>query len=111
MTNKKMENFIYMKAMHTEVYKAYESFGQVVHEKGGPIDEKNRWLIKVAISASQQYPYALRTHIHKALSAGCTRREVEHAILLVAPTAGFPVAMEGLMILRDELDDSVEETD
>ncbi|WP_430883427.1 carboxymuconolactone decarboxylase family protein [Fusibacter sp. JL216-2] len=109
MTNKKMENFIYMKAMHTDVYKAYESFGQAVHEKGGPIDEKNRWLIKVAISASQQYPFALRTHIHKALSAGCTRREVEHAILLVAPTAGFPKAMEGLMILRDELDNDASE--
>tara|TARA_Y100001933_G_C18901375_1_gene522687 strand:+ start:222 stop:551 length:330 start_codon:yes stop_codon:yes gene_type:complete len=109
MANKKMENFIYMKAMHTDVYKAYESFGQVVHEKGGPIDEKNRWLIKVAISASQQYSFALRTHIHKALSSGCTRSEVEHAILLVAPTAGFPAAMEALMILRDELDNNEDE--
>ena len=34
------------------------------------------------------------------------REEIEHAILLVAPTAGFPKMMEGLMILRDEFDKS-----
>ncbi len=104
MGNKKTENLMYLKALHTEVYKAYEEFGKAVHEHGGPIDEKTRWLIKVAISAVEQYPYALRTHLHKALDAGCTRTEIEHAILLVAPTAGFPKAMEAIMILRDELD-------
>lgn len=109
MKNKRTENFIYFKAMHTEVYKAYEAYGKVVHEEGGPIEEKTRWLIKVAISAVEQYPYALRTHIHKALNAGCTRKEIEHAILLVAPTAGFPKAMEAIMILRDELDQEIDE--
>ncbi|MBZ4654401.1 MAG: uncharacterized protein JG781_1742, partial [Peptococcaceae bacterium] len=41
-----------------------------------------------------------RTHILKALKSGCTREEIEHAILLVAPTAGFPKTMKGLLILR-----------
>jgi len=111
MSNKKMENLMYMKALHTDVYKAYEAYGKVVHESGGPIDEKSRWLIKVAISAVEQYPYAIRTHIHKALNAGCTRTEIEHAILLIAPTAGFPKAMEAIMILRDELDQEIDDED
>jgi len=111
MNTKKTENLMYMKAMHTDVYKAYTSFGKVVHESGGPIEEKTRWLIKVAISAVEQYPYAIRTHIHKALDSGCTRSEIEHAILLVAPTAGFPKAMEAIMILRDELDQDHEDED
>jgi alkylhydroperoxidase/carboxymuconolactone decarboxylase family protein YurZ len=59
-----------------------------------------RWLIKVALSTEGQYEYALRTHILKALKSGCTREEIEHAILLVAPTAGFPKTMKGLLILR-----------
>ena len=109
MTNKRIENFVYFKSMHTDVYKAYEAYGKVVHEQGGPIEEKTRWLIKVAVSAAGQHDFSLRSHIHKALSAGCTRSEVEHAILLIAPTAGFPTAMEAIMVLRDELDKEVSE--
>ena len=109
MTNKGIENFVYFKSMHTDVYKAYEAYGEVVHEQGGPIEEKTRWLIKVAISAAGQHDFSLRSHIHKALSVGCTRSEVEHAILLIAPTAGFPTSMEAIMVLRDELDKEVGE--
>ncbi|HHU32209.1 MAG TPA: carboxymuconolactone decarboxylase family protein, partial [Clostridia bacterium] len=34
---------------------------------------------------------------------GCSREEIEHAIMLVAPTAGFPKTMEGILILREEM--------
>ena len=94
------KNLKYLVENHSEIYDAYEHFGKLVHEKGGPIEEKTRWLIKVALSASNQYEYALRTHILKALKSGCTKEEIEHALLLVAPTCGFPKMMEGLLILR-----------
>lgn len=95
------ENLEYLVKHHGEIYEAYSRYGELVHEKGGPLDEKTRWLIKVALSTEGQYEYALRTHILKALKAGCTREEIEHAILLVAPTSGFPKTMEGLLVLRD----------
>lgn len=95
------KNLEYLTENHKEIYDAYKNFGKLVHEQGGPLDEKTRWLIKVALSTEAQYPYALRTHILKALKAGCTKEEIEHAILLVAPTSGFPKTMEGLLILRD----------
>jgi alkylhydroperoxidase/carboxymuconolactone decarboxylase family protein YurZ len=95
------ENLEYLVKNHGEIYEAYSRYGELVHEKGGPLDEKTRWLIKVALSTEGQYEYALRTHILKALKAGCTREEIEHAILLVAPTSGFPKTMEGLLVLRD----------
>jgi alkylhydroperoxidase/carboxymuconolactone decarboxylase family protein YurZ len=88
----------YLIENHGEIYDAYENFERLVHEKGGPIDDKTRWLIKIAISASCQYEHALSTHILKALKSGFTREEIEHAILLVAPTAGFPKMMHGLLI-------------
>jgi 4-carboxymuconolactone decarboxylase len=97
----KKENFKYFKDKHNEIFQAYEKFGQLLHEKGGPLDEKTRWLIKVAISAASQYEYALQTHIEKALAIGCTKEEIEHAILLVAPSSGFPKTMSALMIFRD----------
>ena len=97
-------NLDYLMEKHKDVYSAYANFGKTVHEKGGPLDEKTRWLIKVAISASSQHHYALRTHIRKAFRNGCSREEIEHALLLTAPTSGFPTMMESLLVLRKESD-------
>lgn len=99
------ENLHYFIEKHGSIYKAYEEYGNKLHEEGGPLDTKTRWLLKVAISASCQYEFALRTHIRKAVANGCTREEIEHAILLVAPSGGFPRMMEALLVLRDELGD------
>lgn len=95
------KNLNYLIENHGEIYNAYENYGRMVHEKGGPLDEKIRWLIKVALSTDCQNEYSLRTHILKALKFGCTKEEIEHAILLVAPTSGFPKMMHGLIIFRD----------
>ena len=97
------ENFNYFKAKHPDIEAAYEEYGRLVHEAGGPLDEKTRWLIKVAVTTSGQNRYAQVTHIKKALHAGCTPDEIEHAILLTAPSAGFPVMMEGILALRSVL--------
>lgn len=103
------ENLEYFTKRHGEIYDAYEKFGKLVHEEGGPLDEKTRWLIKVAVSTEGQNRYSLRTHILKAINAGCTKDEIEHSILLVAPTAGFPKMMEGLLVLRSILDETEED--
>jgi len=96
-------NLKYFTEHHENIYKAYEKYGQLVHEEGGPLDEKTCWLIKVALSTECQYPRALRTHILKAFKCGCTKEEIEHAILLVAPSAGFPKTMSGILALRSLL--------
>lgn len=99
------QNLRYFTEAHADIYEAYERYGQLVHNQGGPLEEKTRWLIKVALSVQAQYPYALRTHILKALNSGCTLEEIEHAILLVAPSAGFPKTMTGILILRNLLEE------
>ncbi|WP_202707885.1 carboxymuconolactone decarboxylase family protein [Sporosalibacterium faouarense] len=98
------ENLKYFMSKYEDVYTAYENYGKKVHYDGGPLEEKIRWLIKVAISASCQHHYSIKTHIRKAFKSGCTREEIEHAILLTAPTAGFPTMMESMLALRQELD-------
>lgn len=98
------KNLKYLVDNHREIYEAYEKFGKLVHEKGGPLEEKTRWLIKVALSTQCQNEYSLKTHILKALNSGCSKEEIEHVILLVAPTCGFPKMMKGLLVLRQVLD-------
>lgn len=98
-------NLKYFTEHHEDIYSAYERYGELVHEEGGPLDEKMRWLIKVALSTECQYPLALRTHILKALKSGCSPEEIEHAILLVGPTAGFPKTMTGILIFRQVMEE------
>lgn len=98
------KNLKYFVDNHGEIYDAYEKFGKLIHESGGPLEEKTRWLIKVSLSTQCQNEYSLRTHILKALNSGCSKEEIEHAILLVAPTCGFPKMMKGLMVFRHVID-------
>lgn len=91
----------YFVSKHKEIYEAYANYGKLVHETGGPLDEKTRALIKVAISATSSHDYALATHIQKALKAQCTKEEIEHVLLLTAPSVGFPNMMESLLVFRN----------
>ena len=96
-------NLKYFIENHGDIYESYQEYGKSIDKDGGPLDEKTRRLIKVAISATIQNEYSLKTHIKKALRNGCTIKEVEHAILLVAPTVGFPAMMKALISIREEI--------
>ena len=95
------ENLDALIEKHPALYEAYAQFGKAVHEDGGPLDERTRWLIKVATSSALGYPKAQLTHMIKAMDAGCTAAELEHTILLLAPTAGFPCMMEAMERFHD----------
>jgi 4-carboxymuconolactone decarboxylase len=77
-----------------DVYRGHEALGKIIHEEAGPLPEKTRWLIKVAISGASGHDIALETHIAKAREAGATEDEITHTLLLIIQTAGFPAFME-----------------
>lgn len=83
-----------------EVQRREAELGQEVHERGGPLPEKTRWLLKVAVSAATRHDRALATHLAKAREAGATEEELLHALLLLIPTCGFPTFMEAYSVLR-----------
>ena len=83
-----------------DVYASHEALGKVVHEQSGPLPEKIRWLIKIAVSGASNHMIALETHIVKAREAGVTDDEIKHALLLLIPTTGFPAFMEAYSIFK-----------
>jgi len=89
------------KGEFAQVYSKYEALGQEIHERAGSLPEKSRWLIKVAISGACKHERALETHIKKAQTAGATDEEIKHALLLLIPTAGFPVFMEAYRVFKN----------
>ncbi len=92
--------FTIFKGEFPEVHSRYESLGKEIHEESGPLPEKVRWLIKIAVSAAAPHPRALETHIMKAREAGVTEAEIKHALLMLIQTSGFPTFMEAYSVLK-----------
>jgi alkylhydroperoxidase/carboxymuconolactone decarboxylase family protein YurZ len=92
--------FTQFKEEFPEIHAKHEALGKEVHEKGGPLTEKNRWLIKIAISGACNHKRALETHIRRAKAAGVDEDEIKHALLLLIPTAGFPAFMKSYTVLK-----------
>jgi len=85
-----------------EVYQRHEELGKLIHQEAGPLPEKTRWLLKVAISAAARHGRALETHIRKAMAAGASPEEIMHALLLVLQTVGFPTFMEAYQVYKEK---------
>jgi alkylhydroperoxidase/carboxymuconolactone decarboxylase family protein YurZ len=94
------EVFTTFKAEFPKVYESYEALGKQIHEKSGPLPEKTRWLLKIAISASSGHRKALETHIYKGKESGLTDSEIGHALLLLIQTRGFPTFMRAFEVFK-----------
>ena len=92
--------FTEFKKEFPQIFAKYEELGKEIHESTGPLPEKNRWLIKIAISAALNHKRALGTHIRKAKAAGVATEEIMHTLLLLIPTAGFPAFMKAYAVLK-----------
>ena len=95
------ESFKTFKKEFPPIYKAHEALWKVIHEKSGPLPEKTRWLMKVAISGASTHRIALETHITKAREAGATDEEIMHTLLLIIQTTGFPTFMEAYSVFKE----------
>ena len=89
---------------YPEVSKAYEELGNAVHN-AGPLDEKTRALIKLAISTGARLEGAVHSHARKALKVGVTKEEMRHAVLLALPTIGLPSMMAALSWVDEIIED------
>jgi len=85
-----------------EISRLEAALGQEIHERGGPLAENIRWLIKIVISAAAGHERALETHLAKAQEAGVSEKEIVHALLLLVPSCGFPAFMKAYSTLRKE---------
>jgi 4-carboxymuconolactone decarboxylase len=80
---------------HLDVYRAYENLGEIT-ANSGPLDIKTRELVKLGMAAASKSESAVQSHTHRALEAGVTSEEIEHALMLGVTTLGFPTMMAAL---------------
>jgi 4-carboxymuconolactone decarboxylase len=80
---------------HPAVWQAYENLGAAIAQSG-PLEQKVRELVKLGMAAASGSQSAVQSHTHRALEAGASTEEIEHALLLGITTIGFPQAMAAL---------------
>lgn len=99
------KRFLKFSKDYPEVAETYEKLGKAVHS-AGPLDERTRALIKLAISTGARLEGAVHSHVRKALKAGCRPEEIRHAVLLSLPTIGLPSMMAALSWIDDIIEDN-----
>mgnify|MGYP001097732913 CR=1 FL=1 len=89
---------------YTSLWQAYEKLGETA-ANSGPLDLKTRELIKLGMAAAYGSVSAVKSHTHRALEAGVSQEEIEHALLVGITTLGFPSMMAALSWAKEAVQD------
>src|ERR1051326_863882 len=84
------------------VWEAFSKLGGVCHETG-PLDEKTRRLVKLAMAVAYRHEGAVHSAARNALKSGATREEIEHVVILAITTIGWPAAYAAMTWVEDDL--------
>ena len=85
-----------------EVLAAVENLGSTVRT-AGPLDNKSAELIQLGVAAAAGSIGAVQSHARRALKAGATEEELEHALVLLISTIGFPKVAAALAWIQEIL--------
>jgi alkylhydroperoxidase/carboxymuconolactone decarboxylase family protein YurZ len=89
------------KEKHPSVWDAFSKLGEACHHTG-PLDEKTRRLVKLALSVALRHEGGVHSATRRALESGVTRDEMEHVALLAITTVGWPAANAAMTWIADE---------
>lgn len=67
----------------------------------GPLAKKTCHLVQIGAAAAIRSEGAVHSHTRRALAAGATREEVQHAVIAATSTIGFPNVMAALSWIND----------
>ena len=90
------------KRSYPQIWQAYDRLGSLSH-RAGPLDDKTRELVKLALSIGAKLEGAVHSHTRRALEAGATPMVIRHLVLLGLTTLGFPSTIAALSWVEDVL--------
>ena len=85
---------------HNKVWKAFNELGKSCLE-AGPLDEKARRLVKLALSIGAGLEGATHSAVRNARESFVSTDEMEHVALLSITTLGFPPATRAWTWIAD----------
>lgn len=94
--------YLHFQKTYPKVFSAYDSLGAATGE-AGPLKDKVRALVKLALAVGGQMEGAVHSHTRRALEAGCTAEEIRHVVILGTTTLGFPSMIKTMSWVDDVL--------
>lgn len=85
---------------YPKIWETFSQLGELCHE-AGPLDEKTRRLVKVALSIGAGLEGATHSAVRNAREAGLTDDEINQVALLAITTLGFPSATRAMTWIND----------
>jgi len=85
---------------HPDVWEAFANLGEKVHQ-AGPLDEKSRRLVKLALAIGLRHEGAVHSATRQALAAKFSPEELYHAAILATTTVGWPSAYAAMTWIAD----------
>src|SRR5215813_2478390 len=85
---------------YPEVWKAFDQLGEQCH-RAGPLEEKTRRLVKVALSIGAGLEGGTHSAVRNAMKVGVALEEVNQVAVLAITTLGLPAAIRGFTWIAD----------
>jgi alkylhydroperoxidase/carboxymuconolactone decarboxylase family protein YurZ len=90
---------------YPKLWEAFDRLGTECHQ-AGPLDEKTRRLVKLALAVAHRHEGAVHSAVRNALASGVSAAEMRHAALLAITTIGWPAAFAALRWIEEALEGS-----
>ena len=87
------------------LFKEFKQLG-ISTRNAGPLDGKTQNLVKLGISVGVNSRGGVMSSTRKALSAGASNKEIEHAVLLAMTTTGFPNMIAALSWVHEVFEET-----
>ena len=84
------------------VIKALEGLGKAT-KAAGPLNKKTTELVQLAAAAAIRAEGSVHSHARRALEAGAKPAELQHAIIVLTSTIGFPTVSAAISWVDDVL--------
>jgi alkylhydroperoxidase/carboxymuconolactone decarboxylase family protein YurZ len=98
------EPLVDFKKSYPDVWRAFSELGDKCHD-AGPLDERTRRLVKVALAIGAGLEGGTHSAVRKALEAGIGEEEIRHVVVLGATTLGWPTMVRSWTWVQDVFDE------
>jgi len=89
------------KGLYPDVWSAFTHLGERCHD-AGPLDERTRRLVKLALSIGAGLEGATHSAVRNARKAGLSQEELNHVVVLAVSTLGLPAATRAFTWVQDQ---------
>lgn len=90
----------HMAVEYPQLWEAFQQLGEQA-SRAGPLDERTRRLIHLALAIAAGSEGAAHSHARRALAQGISLEELEHVPVLAITTIGWSQAIKGMTWVRD----------